>query len=484
MRRAAAWSLGSQYASFAIQFGSSVIISRFYLVPADIGLFSIGLAAAMMISIFQDMGISRFVIGQAGVRFEHIRAYAAVAVALGWLVALVVALAAVPLARFYSQPQLIRLMLIIAAAYAVFPLGIVPGAMLTRAMDFRALFFANTSGALAGAIAAIGSAATGAGALSLAWGMLATALAGALIRIIKQPILPSWPDNLTVIRPILKFGGASFMISLSAAIGLRSQDLIIGRLLGMTATGLFTRASAVAGQLTMLMVGAMNAVFYPAFAKKRDAGEDLAAPYLHLIACNTALNWAAAIGLALAAEPAVLMLYGPNWIEVAPLLRWTALAEMFFVAMPLQMDIPILMGRINPLVRINLIDTLLTIVILAIFCLWGIETAAISRMVTGAIWLAIYAAYIPRLLDLSLIRLGKVYLHSGLCALAASLPMGAAQALGWFGPHSGLATLLLLSLAGLACWIATVLVSRHPASEELRLFIRQIASLNKGVAQA
>ena len=35
---------------------------------------------------------------------------------------------------------------------------------------------------------------------------------------------------------------------------------------------------------------------------------------------GTALTWAAMAGLALAAEPLVAILYGPNWAEVAPLL--------------------------------------------------------------------------------------------------------------------------------------------------------------------
>ena len=57
IRRAAAWSMATQYAAFIFQFATSVIISRFFLLPSDVGLFSIALAAAMMVSIFQDMGI-------------------------------------------------------------------------------------------------------------------------------------------------------------------------------------------------------------------------------------------------------------------------------------------------------------------------------------------------------------------------------------------------------------------------------------------
>lgn len=477
VRRAALWSLLGQYSSFAIQFATSVVISRLFLLPADVGLFSIALAAAMMVSIFQDMGISRFVTGQPEMREEYVRDYAAVATGIGWLVAVGVTLAAWPLAQFYDQPGLMGLMLIIAASYFVMPLAIVPAALLLRALDLRALFFANAGSALAGAAVSIITAAAGAGPASLAWGMLATALVRLGVVQLMRPVWPRRPRDKEVVRPMLGFGGSSFVLSLSGALGMRSQDLIVGRLLGLTATGLFTRATALAGQMSMLVVGTINGVFYPAFAKKRDAGEPLVEPYLHLVACNTGLQWAAAVGLALAAEPVVYLLYGPNWAEVAPLLRWTALAEMFFVAIPLQMDIPILLGRIKTLIWVNLGDTLLTLVLLGTFALWGLEAAALSRIAIGAVWFAIYISFIKRLLNLPLGPLATIYAKSALCAVAAGTPLALATWLGWGGAEMGFVKLLGLSLAGVACWLVMLPLVRHPAWQEFRMAAARVPIL-------
>lgn len=479
LRRSAVWSIATQYGSFLCQFASSVVISRWFLQPAEVGLFSIALAAAMMVSIFQDMGISRFVTGQPEMREDCVRDYAAVAVAIGWLVAAVVALAAVPLAHFYHQPGLAGLMLIIAGSYLLLPFAIVPAALLTRGMNFRALFFANAGSAFLGAAASIGCAALGAGAASLAWGMLATTLVRLVAVQIAHPVLPRFPRELQAVRTMLGFSSAAFAISLSGAIGMRSQDLIVGRLLGVYATGIFTRASALAGQLSTLVVGAINAVFYPAFARKRDAGEDLTGPYLHLIACNTALNWAAALGLAIAAEPLVHLLYGPRWAQVAPLLRWTAIAEVLFFAIPLHMDVPIMLGRIRTLVWINSLETLATIAILATFCTWGLEAAAVSRLVAAATWFLIYIGFICRLLALPLGRLTTTYLRSAICALAAGAPMAAALHWQWFGPLPGFLPLLALAVAGVACWLVALPAVRHPAWDEVRLILAQFAKVGR-----
>ncbi|WP_296679704.1 oligosaccharide flippase family protein [Novosphingobium sp.] len=469
IRRAAVWSLASQYSSFAVQFATSVIISRLYLLPADVGLFSIALAAAMMFAIFQDLGISRFVSGQPDMRTDSVRDYAAVSVAIGWLVALLVALLAIPLARFYDQPRLAGVLWIIAAGYAISPFATVPAALLTRAMNFRALFLANAGSALTGGAVSVLCAAQGLGPASLAWGMLAIALSRLFIVIVQRPVWPRRPRNFAAVRPMISFGSSSAVISLSGAIGMRSQDLIVGRLLGIAATGLFTRATALAGQLSTLMVGAINAVFYPAFARKRDQGEDLGPPYMHLVSCNTALTWPALLGLALAAEPLVLTLYGPNWAQVAALLRWTALGEMFFVAIPLQMDIPILLGRIRPLVWINLLDTAMTVAILTLCAFYGVEAAAFSRILYGAVWFLIYAVYLHRLLSIRVRTMAATYGKSAVCAVAAGAPLYAAMHSGLYHAEQGLMPIIGLACAGVVCWLAALAALRHPAWSEICL---------------
>ena len=298
-----------------------------------------------------------------------------------------------------------------------------------------------------------------------------------------RPVLPRRIRALANIRPLISFSSSSFLISLSGSIGQRSQDLIIGRVLGMAATGLFTRASGLAGQMSTLMVGAINGVFYPAFARKRDASEPLGEPYLHLIACNTALNWAAALGLALAARPVIDLLYGENWLAVAPLLFWTALAEIFFVAVPLQMDIPILLGRIRILVWINFLDTALTIALLAIFAFWGLEAAAISRLVVAALWFAIYITYIARLLGIRFGQLVNVYAQSAIVALAACLPLACALHNEWFGETMGIVPLGVLSLAGFGTWLMTLFAIRHPARLEVKMgFDRLFGGIRRHLA--
>src|SRR3546814_11667228 len=92
------------------------------------------------------------------------------------------------------------------------------------------------------------------------------------------------------------------------------------------------------------MTGAVNSVFYPALAQLRNESKPLGEPCLRLVAGYTGVVWPALAGLAVASYPLVNALYGPRWTEVAPILSMLAAAEMIFVALPMSVQVPILLG--------------------------------------------------------------------------------------------------------------------------------------------
>lgn len=468
VRAAAVWSMASQYVVFVVGFAVSVLISRFFLLPAEVGLFSIGLAAALMVAILQDFGLTRYIAGRPEMSGEEVRVCSSVSFLFALLIAMVVAGLAWPLAWAYGEPGLITLMLVIAASYLFVPFSIVPVALATRAMDFRAIFAINSVGAVVGGGTALALAWAGFSASSLAWGMVAQAAARGLVAQITHPAPIPLRPRLGSAGEVVRFGSLNSVLFVSGAIGSRSSDLIVGRLLGLTAVGLFSRATALSAQLRMLVSGAISGVFYPAFARIRDRGEALGPPYARVVAGYTVVTWPALAGLALASKPLVLSLYGPDWAGVAPILVWVALAEMIFVALPLHVELPILLGRMKRLLAFNIVDTVLSIALLAALSAISVEWAAISRVIYAVAWFALYAPLLSGLVAIDWRRVGSAYLRSALATIAAIAPMAWTL---WVWP-AGVAVPLLalagLALAGVACWLVTVFLARHPAAPDIR----------------
>ena len=470
VRGAALWAMAGQYVTFGVTFVTGVIISRFFLGPEEVGLFSIALAAAMIVSVFQDFGITRYVSGETELGPEKLRTCFSVSLVVALGIGLIVFGLAWPIAAFYDDDRLIPIVAVIASSYLLVPFGIVPTAVLQRKMDFRRLFIVNVGSIAAMGGTAVTLAALGFSALSLSWAILAQAGAKAVLGIALSGVRPPWPLSFTGARPILHFGSRMMAIYAVAAVGVRSPDLIVGRAVSIEGAGLFSRAMSLAGQLVTLLTGAVGAVFYPAFARMRDRGDDLVPPYLRVAAGFTAVTWPGMVFLAAAARPVVLLLYGSHWAEVAPLLAFIALSELFFAALPLQGELPILLGRIKLLLVLNIIETTVLIGLLVVAAMWSLEAAAASRLLYGAVRWVVYAWMLRRLIGLRMRALFDIYARSLAVSLAAVAPLLLTYELVAGPAQIGVAWLAAAALAGGLCWLGALFLVRHPARLEVAGF--------------
>ena len=466
VRGAAVWAMAGQYLSFGIQFITSVIISRFFLAPAEVGLFSIALSAALVASVLQDFGLSRYIAGLPKVDPEALARCSSVALLFSFVVAGLIAASAWPMAQTYHQPALMWMLLIIAASYLFVPLAVVPLALMGRTMSFRGHFTVNVGGAVAQAIVALVLASLGYSSFALAWATLACGAARGIIAQFLRPALP-WPLRLEGVKPILHTGSRLTTLYATGALGSRTPDMIVGKILGLFAVGLYSRAVSLSDQFRMLISGAIGSVFYPAFARIRDRGEPLGPAYLRVIAGYTAVIWPGMAGLALAAEPVVRFLYGEHWMGVAPLLTLIAIAELFLVSMPLQTDLPILLGKINKVMVFSLIDTIMSVALLAIGAKWGLWGAAGSRIIYGIAWVALYARFLHGLVKYDIRSLLVIYAKSAAVTLAALTPL-ALTYLFYAGPALITLPVMIPAVAtGVALWLAALVLVRHPALEDL-----------------
>lgn len=467
VRSAALWAAGSQYVQFALQFVTSVIISRFFLKPDEIGLFSVALAAAMILSIIQDFGLTRYLGRHPTADPDTVCHCTTIAVAFSFVLAALILALARPVAEFYAQPRLFSILALIAASYLLNPWSIVPVALLSRRMDFRGTFLVNSLGASASSVCALTLAWLGWSAESLAWAMVAQAGIRAIAAQILRPTPFSFQVRLGRAREIISFGSGSALLYLSGGIGMRTPDLIVGRMQGMNAAGLFSRGVALASQLHYLVAGAVGTIYYPTFARLQDEGKELGPYYERVVAAHGAIVWPAMALLAVLSEPVILMLYGPSWTKAAPLLTFVALAECCFVALPLHIDLPVLLGRLRQLLYFNLADTALSVTTLAVGAAIGVEAAAASRLLYGVCWFGLYALWLKSLIGFSWRAMLRVYAASLGVALVTILPALYAITIWHTTTTLGFGSLVITTGASGLAWLCGIFLVRHPARTDL-----------------
>ncbi|ANU07197.1 lipopolysaccharide biosynthesis protein [Paraurantiacibacter namhicola] len=472
LKRATAWAALAQYSGFALQFIASVIIARYFLDPAEVGIFSVAFSAAALVHGLQDFGLNRFIVGAKELSDDTVRVTFTVSIAVAAFIVTVILLLAQPMADFFGNEALYTIALVIGISYVFIPFSVVPLAMVQRRMDFRGYAFVETGANLVQVVITVGAAWYGYSSLSLAFGVFAYQMAKAGLTQLVNPIFRIFPPSLDGSRRIFTYGGSSSLISFTASVATRAPDLIVGKMISEAALGLYGRATGLAVQFRVLVSGPVESVFYPSLSRARDRGEDISAHYLRLTSALCAVTWAAMFGLAMGAEPLVLALYGERWAGVAPVMVWVALAQVFFIAIPMQIDVGYLLGKWRTIVMLTMLDAALSIGLLYYAAQFGLEWAAISRIVHGAIWWVIHAAFMQRLVGFSWRSLLDIYWRTFVAGLAAIGPLALGYAF-WMAPDEmTFGVLALLSTLGVVTWYAALIAIRHPSAGEFSDILR------------
>ena len=461
---AALWSIAGQWLVFALNFAVSVVIARYLLPPSALGTFSVGFAAAAMISTLQDFGLSRFLVRSEHLTDQMLDTCTTITLCVGAAICAVIASLSVPVAWYYANPQLTPIMLLIAAGFLLLPFNTVPIALLQREVNYRTISVINLAGAAANGGVSVLFAFWGYGAVSLAVGFLAQQIARAAAAELLGPRSIRFKFSFKGARPVISFGSGTTVLAVSGALGTRSPDLIIGSALGMHAVGLFGRASGMADGVRVLLDGGISSVFFSHFAQLVRAKRKLDRAYLDLVACYTSIMWPAMLLLSLLSRPIVTIVYGQGWAEAADALRWLALSELVFFALPLHTEVPLLSGHLKALLVRNILDTAAALVCLLCFVRFGLAAAAGARIVYAAIWFAIYFGLMQRITGFSPRALFGTLSSSAACTLAACLPVVALSRGGEvLTPGIALASVV----SGGSLWLLAVALLRHPTWREI-----------------
>ncbi len=161
VKGAALWAAANQYCQFALQFVTSVLISRFFLQPEEVGLFSVALAAAMLFAVLQDFGLTRYLGTHPTADEGTVKSALVVAVLFAVALAALILGLAWPIAGFYGDMRLSPILALIAGSYLLVPFSLVPLRSSRAGSSFARPSRSTSPAPVAGSAAALGLAAAG-----------------------------------------------------------------------------------------------------------------------------------------------------------------------------------------------------------------------------------------------------------------------------------------------------------------------------------
>jgi O-antigen/teichoic acid export membrane protein len=475
LRRALAFSYVEKYGSYVIGFVSTIIISRI-LTPADIGAFSVGMGLVGIVAVIRELGVSTYVIQEEELTDARIRAAFTVAFGVGIGLALVVFGLSGPVGAFYGDPRVSTIVAVLALGFAITPLGSVAQSLVARNLEFGILTWIRLLHSLVQAGVGVVLAIVGFGPVSLAWAAVVAALSNAVVSTWARP--HSHKPNFAYhdLKRVIRVGGPTTATAIIDDVASSLPEMALGWLQSLTAAGLFSRGRGLSQLAHQVIARGAAPVIFSEFALLRREGQSVAPIYLKTSLCVTVLGWAVLGVLAVLTEPIVRVLYGSQWGEVVPILRWLCAAAAVMLLTASSHHVLLALGGGMDAMWAKLAWLPIHIVCIVIGAFYGPEAMAAGLVISSIVSSVFLCIAVRRRARISLAD--HLMIIKGSSPIAMLTMIGALPSLS-LSSASLAGSILVIVMGGLGAsigFLAGLYISRHPLREELA---RAIVTLRK-----
>jgi O-antigen/teichoic acid export membrane protein len=326
--RGGAWLVAGDAVARAAAAARAVVLAR--LVSSyDFGLFGVSLIVVMWAERVSQWGLSAALIRRPGDVEPYLDTAWTIQLLRGIGFATLIGASAPWLAGFLGSPEATQVIRVVGLLFVLRGLASPAVVRLSRELDFRRFAVLNLGEGIVSVPVGI--------ALGLAWGSV-WALVGALVvaeasRAVGSywiaPYRPRLRLDIVRARELATFGRWVFGFELVRLVMMTVDSVVVGRMLGAQALGLYQMAERIAFLATTEIRGTAVRVMLPAFSRIREgAGLDRAL----VRALHVVMGVAIPIGalLTVFAEPIVNLLLGSSWGESAAIIRvmvWCGVAR-------------------------------------------------------------------------------------------------------------------------------------------------------------
>lgn len=469
---AVTWSVSGDLATQAIRAVFGIALARL-LSPREFGLLAMLTIVTQFVAATSDAGFEDALVQKRELTESHRSSVFWVMLVLGVILALGLVGCAPWLAAFYGVPELRPLAYALAPLFFLGAADTVPRALLARRLDFR----------MPAALACVSALVAGGAAVTLAWlGFGAFALAAQLV---VASALETWllfrvcgwrPRRELRPAALSDLLGFSAYRPIARTLGYWARhldQLLIGKLLGSEALGLYARAYDLARFPVTYVSRSIVGVMFPSLALIQDEPARVREIFLRTAGAVALVTFPTCVGLAVAAEPLVLGVLGEAWRATVAPLRILSLAALVQSVSTLAGSLYLSQGRADLHFRVTAIQrvaTMAAIVVTVPFGVLGVAWAQLGAALVSAVPMLLFALRLVGLAPRALLRrVAPILAASALMAIVVLAVEGVSAS-----ARAPLAQLVVDAGIGVAVYWIALLVLRVEAYRDVLALARRV----------
>lgn len=477
-RRALSLSLSQRLATLVFGFGSTIILSRL-LTPAEIGVFSVAAGLLAVVNMLRDFGVSEFLVQESVLNEAMVRTVFTVNLLIAWGLGGLLLAGSGVIGNFYSDPGITQVLRVMSIVFFLLPFGTTTRALLAREMEFGKISKINITGDITRSVTKVVMAYAGFSYMSLAWG----SVAGVIFTVLGYSLW-GWQYrtkglSFTYWKRVLHFGSNRTIADIARQLGDQSSSIIIGKMLGMTNAGLFSRGYGVVNMFRSNIIGAIGAVAFPAFARENREFAKAPELFLKALVYVTGISWPFFACGAILAHPIINILFGPQWNGAVPLMRWLCGAAIIGTLMFQCNEFLVALGRTTTVTHVEVQYQLARVGITIGAAFLGLEAVAAAQVLvyviaTGLYYrkMQVYEALSSRRCAIAILPSAAVTLVTCVIPLAVTLwPTFAVR-------HMVLALGIAIG-GGCLSWLLAIFAFRHPLFDEVQRITSRVPMFRK-----
>lgn len=374
--KGAGWVIAWRVATRNIGLISTLILARL-LTPDDFGLVAVATAFIAAVDALSAVGVQDALVRETALDREFYDTAFTMNLFRGVVTAALVGLSAWPLAEFMGDPRLTPILLALAAGTLVSAFDNVRVIDFMRELKFHKEFRLQLTGRVIGAVVTLVLAAL----WHDYWALVIGILCARTVRLIQSYTIAPYRPRLTLSRwrRIIGFSLWTWAAGVIQMIRERSDNIVIGRMLGTSNVGIFALAVEIGSLPTTELSEPLQRALYPAFAEANRSGMSVGHSYVQVVGAALLLTVPAALGISLVADALVRLALGPGWLGAVPLVWILAVPAGLTVISSVSGAALNAQGMPQVNFRLGVVTTILKIALLiGMTSIWGLTGGALG----------------------------------------------------------------------------------------------------------
>lgn len=467
-----AWSFLREGVAEVLVFPASMVLARM-LTPEEFGIAAAANFFTMLAARLSELGFNAAIVRSKEVKPIHLSTVFAVNLAMGGLTCLALSLAAPLVSAFYGIPGTGDVLRVAAIAFLIGPFGAVPSALLTRNLQYQKSTIVDWAQLVAFSLSSIAFAWMGFGYTSMVYGRIAAHTTQTVLRIHFARWRPSLRFSWTALKEILSFGAGVHAKRLLDYAAQQGDNVMVGKLLGMSALGLYDKAFSTMNRFLVRMNAGGPGVMFRIFAVINEEPDRFRRAYQKVIMSTSLVGFPVFAALMVAAEDFMEVLFGQQWLASASPFRLLCVAGALKLLNTYASSAIQATGRVWSEVWRQVALIVLMVVGIFMFRSWGPSGAAAAVLFATVVMTVLMHSLLHSATKLSWWQMMEPLLPGSCCAAGvAALSFVVGGAVRSFDPEP--LPVMTLACQGLATGVFMGMFALFAPFAEMRAVVRDV----------